>query len=95
MLNTPPKIEKQIIAGIINIVNLGYFRDKESRDVQDPEIEFSTVDLSVGQGNQSHWDGRQWLQTMSDIPQRCLKNGQGMLGWEGNGEGHSFRQRGS
>lgn len=63
--------------------------------MQDPKIEFSTIDLTVGKGNHSNWDGRQWFQTMSGIPQRFLKNGQGMLGWEGNGEGHSFRQRGS
>lgn len=50
--------KKSIIVAIINVVDLDYCWDNESRNVQDPEMEFSIIDLRAGKGDQSDWDGR-------------------------------------
>lgn len=72
---------------------MDYCWDKESGNIQDPGVEFSIIDLSVGKRNLSNWDVgfvlSQWFQTMSDIP-RCFRAAQGVLSWEGKDKGHTF-----
>lgn len=64
--------KSRYIIAIINVGNLDYCRNEKNRNVQDPKMEFSIIDLSVGKEDQSNWERGfvlgQWFQTMSDIP---------------------------